>query len=448
MDYLQSQIQARETEPGTELIVYTASSFEHYYTYDGIDVCGTRVANEIETQIQRLNTSGNNDKSRVTKLSVVGYSLGGLISRYALGLLYQRGLFETIEPVNFAAFASPHVGVLALGTGLASRLFNSIAPFLLAYTSRQLFLTDRLQRDSAGKGRPLLECLADPDLVFYKALQCFRVRALYSNIVNDHRTAWYTSGVDECDPYAANAGRICGPYAPGYGPVVIDHTRQLQLTSLPTATSTGIPNTPTPGEYTENFLRVLVGRVCNWSTVVFNVAVVMPAWFCAFLFNTAYQNISAAFRKRSFIKGHDLLSAFNLVSLEIEGKPDQESEGLLDSDRFHDRPREVLDSVFEAINVNYDHAATEILPDTPDAPFKEKLASTSTDLPEVEELNLTPVQRRIVNNLNSLGWQKFPVHIQRTKLTHAALICRHPDPTFAEGIVIIEHFIKQVFAAA
>ena len=66
------------------------------------------MAQEIEEELERLQHGG----SKVTKLSVVGYSLGGLIARYSVGLLYSRGWFAGgLQPVNFTAFASPFLGV-------------------------------------------------------------------------------------------------------------------------------------------------------------------------------------------------------------------------------------------------------------------------------------------------------------------------------------------------
>jgi dienelactone hydrolase len=56
---------------------------------------GERVANEIEESIEELARSG----TEIKKISVIGYSLGGVIARYAIGLLYSKGLFEKIEPV-------------------------------------------------------------------------------------------------------------------------------------------------------------------------------------------------------------------------------------------------------------------------------------------------------------------------------------------------------------
>eukprot|EP00955_Chlamydomonas_euryale_P049473 354264-Chlamydomonas_euryale.AAC.2 len=59
---------------------------------------------------------------RVTKLSFIGYSLGGLISRYAVGILYARGWLAGgsgggVEPVNFVTVAAPHIGAYRQVTG-------------------------------------------------------------------------------------------------------------------------------------------------------------------------------------------------------------------------------------------------------------------------------------------------------------------------------------------
>lgn len=83
---------------------------------------------EIDEEILRIEKGGD----KVTKFSIVGYvhllykricifidffclllrsySLGGLVARYLVGLLYERKFFETVEPVNFTTFASPAIG--------------------------------------------------------------------------------------------------------------------------------------------------------------------------------------------------------------------------------------------------------------------------------------------------------------------------------------------------
>ena len=53
------------------------------FTYDGIDLGAERVTQEIETHIQTLEKNG----CKIKKPSIVGYSLGGLVARYTIGLL-------------------------------------------------------------------------------------------------------------------------------------------------------------------------------------------------------------------------------------------------------------------------------------------------------------------------------------------------------------------------
>jgi len=46
-------------------------------TYQGIDRCGDRLAEEVRAYVE--------EHSALQRISVVGHSMGGLIARYALG---------------------------------------------------------------------------------------------------------------------------------------------------------------------------------------------------------------------------------------------------------------------------------------------------------------------------------------------------------------------------
>lgn len=63
------------------------------FTYDGIELGGERVCVEIEEELEAIRGRGG----RITKLSVVGYSLGGLVARYAIGLLHAKGALDDLE---------------------------------------------------------------------------------------------------------------------------------------------------------------------------------------------------------------------------------------------------------------------------------------------------------------------------------------------------------------
>jgi len=65
------------------------------FTYDGIELGGERLTNEIENELAELEKKGKNVKN----ISLVGYSLGGLVARYAIGLLYSKGIFDKLQPV-------------------------------------------------------------------------------------------------------------------------------------------------------------------------------------------------------------------------------------------------------------------------------------------------------------------------------------------------------------
>jgi predicted esterase len=84
-----------ERFPQEKLHVLVAKRNAGSFTYDGIDTGGERVAQEVEGKLEELAESGHDIK----KISIIGYSLGGLISRYAIGLLFHRGVFDKIQPV-------------------------------------------------------------------------------------------------------------------------------------------------------------------------------------------------------------------------------------------------------------------------------------------------------------------------------------------------------------
>ena len=93
----------------------------------------------------------------VTKLSVLGYSLGGLVSRYLIGILHQRKFFENVKPMNFVTVATPHIGLVKF-PGFRSRMFAFLGPRLLSRTGEQFYAVDKW----SVSGRPLLEVMADP----------------------------------------------------------------------------------------------------------------------------------------------------------------------------------------------------------------------------------------------------------------------------------------------
>ncbi|KJA23122.1 hypothetical protein HYPSUDRAFT_40267 [Hypholoma sublateritium FD-334 SS-4] len=183
---------AEDSSDGTRLHVLVAESISGQCTYDGIDWGGERVAEEIQGAVKALEHDGD----RVTRFSATGFSLGGLIARYCITVLNQQGFFETIEPVNFTAIATPHCGVPRYNS-LISSLTSTLGPKLLSRTGEQMYCVDKW----SPTGRSLLVVMADPDREFYKTLAKFQHIKIYANAVNDKTVPYVTAAIEISDPF-------------------------------------------------------------------------------------------------------------------------------------------------------------------------------------------------------------------------------------------------------
>lgn len=85
----------RQAWPEDQLYLLVATRNSGSFTYDGIELGGERVCAEIEEELRSIAEQGG----KITKLSLVGYSLGGLVARYAVGLLFAKGILDQLEPV-------------------------------------------------------------------------------------------------------------------------------------------------------------------------------------------------------------------------------------------------------------------------------------------------------------------------------------------------------------
>jgi hypothetical protein len=144
-------------------------------TYDGVDVCGDRLVELVKSITETEN---------VTKLSLIGYSLGGLIVRYAAGRLDQEGFFDKVQPMNLATIATPHLGSWRLPQSWLDRTFNRMVPIMTSRTGYQLVLAD-----AHAWGLPLFYLMSHKDVVFHKALHKFKNLMLFSNIQFDRCAA-------------------------------------------------------------------------------------------------------------------------------------------------------------------------------------------------------------------------------------------------------------------
>uniref|UniRef100_A0A0D9WM27 DUF676 domain-containing protein n=1 Tax=Leersia perrieri TaxID=77586 RepID=A0A0D9WM27_9ORYZ len=182
---------------GDDFFIYASSSNIYTKTFDGIDVAGRRLANEVLDVIRK--TDG------LRKISFLAHSLGGLFARYAISILYSTetngagqsgvcsditnegseksgctsglGAISELEPINFITLATPHLGVRG-----KNQLAAPLAPLVVGRTGAQLFLTD----GEPSKPPLLLQMASDhEEKKFISALAAFKNRILYANVSYD-----------------------------------------------------------------------------------------------------------------------------------------------------------------------------------------------------------------------------------------------------------------------
>jgi hypothetical protein len=76
---------------------------------------------------------------------------------YPFRILYQRGFFKTVKPINFSTVATPHLG-MPQHPQMFSIMFAVFGPGLLSRTGEQLNFVDIW----VTSGKPLLEVMSDP----------------------------------------------------------------------------------------------------------------------------------------------------------------------------------------------------------------------------------------------------------------------------------------------
>jgi hypothetical protein len=415
------------------------------------------VAKEIEDKLEDLGRDGY----RIKKISVVGYSLGGLVARYTIGLLYHKGYFEKIKPMTFTTFATPHLGVRTPSKGYSNHLWNVLGARTLSTSGRQLFTID----DFRETGRSILDVMTDPNSVFMHALAQFERRTLYTNITNDRSAVYYTTGISRTDPYSKLDDLTLNPI-PGYEPVILDPTQPFILA------------------HEHSSLPSFYGRITSKSSSLLRrlpiyvaLTVILPIASIVFLINSGFQT----FRSQRRIMLHHTSPSNPFGSYRIPYIVQGMRAGLEDAfenvnsaqqqEYLDDGTEELASPVPEAtsppsfpvqthahLTESHSLLSEKTLSTTapspsspPQSPSKSKLTRTlstvsATGKSQFPTLALTPAQFRMIASLDEVGWRKYPVHITQSSHSHAAIIVRIPSrKAFSEGKVVVRHWLAEEF---
>jgi hypothetical protein len=435
----------REAHPEDKLHILVATRNSGNFTYDGIEVGGERVCHEIEEELKRLRDDG----TPVKKLSMVGYSLGGLVARYTAGLLEAKGYFtvsdddsedtktiQTLTPINFTTFATPHLGVRSPQKGLINQAFNVLGARTLSVSGQQLFLIDSFRQT----GKPLLEAMTQPDSVFVKALARFRRRTCYANIVNDRSATFYTTSISRTDPFA-ELHKIQLAYLPGYDDVIVD----------PHDPVAAKPSDAPPAPW---------GSTLAANSRLLGIGLILPVAVLALLGNAAVQTYTSAQRIALHERGEAGVEisgyrSFALEKLEeVRERVEQAYEELGGGQKedYLSRSSEESTGGDQAAGVVNGGAIPATSTPSPPAPSSSSdngwLLQPKTLTPPTPTLALTPSQFSMIRAMDALGWRRYPVHIHGHTHSHAAIIARREGEGFREGFVVLRHWLDREFDVA
>lgn len=438
----------REKHSEDRLHILVAKRNSGNFTYDGVELGGERVCQEIEEEIERLEKAG----TPIKKISIAGYSLGGLVARYAIGLLYAQGIFEKVTPMNFTTFATPHIGVRSPRLGWHNSIWNILGARTLSNSGRQMFIIDQF-RDT---GRPLLSVLADSNSIFIKGLASFKRRILYANIANDRSVPYYTAMISTSDPY--------------------EKTNDIQINYLKNSDEVLVsPTNPVSPRHSADLPPKWYRRILTTTQTTITqlplflgLVIFIPIGVVAFLINSGIQTFTSNRRIRLHEAGQAGINftAYRtpLMITEMRGAMESAYENLNNARSYGDHLDEAVEQEEGLSSPTTSLTGAKLLTasDKSAGGQKEKTVNQSIadevagkNIAEDEDvrlgdvkvpaLALTPDQFAMVQALDDCKWRKFPVHIHKVRHSHAAIIVRSNRSGLKEGYVVLNHWAGEEF---
>jgi len=410
-----------------ELNVLVAHSNRETHTYDGIDWGGERVADEIIDRVKVLREEAG---KTVTRISVLGYSLGGLVARYVIGILYARDFFKDIQPVNFTTVATPHIGLVRYKTWFSS-VAAAIGPRFLSRTGEQFYCADKW----SSTGAPLLQVMVDKERVFYKALASFRNVTIYANAVKDRTVAYVTAAIELTDPFVDfQTSGIEISFDSDYAPLIESY-------SLPSTPPPPPPKLPMLS--VENLKRYqlrlppFLQRPFPVNVLIYAaLPLLIPTFMVMVLVRFSLASRASRQRIKLLEKESSEPDSMKLINLlrEIEQEVGDTIADLVDEPGSPDYSAHSLDNTVKVMTLSN--------PATESHAVVEPGSLEDGALRDTDPI-LTPLQKQMVASLNSIPTMKKKLaFIPEFVNSHATIICRDPVnfPFHSVGKGVIRHW--------
>lgn len=420
-------------DPRENAVFLLPSRNAKFKTFDGIEILGYRVLLEVCQFIQQYNED-NKDGRQIRRISVIGYSLGGLVARFVAGKMFTecREYFRGIEPALFLTMATPHIGIKFFNPqhSLWRSITNPVLTFLgsnaLGKSGRELFITnsynDTLVRLSSGE--------------FTQGLARFQRRVVCANVKNDRTVAFYTAFVSEYDPFIDTQNRLNytfeqGVPGTGYSGIL---PRIVDMDKLDPADMRVVVRRP----------RTLKQKLALYVMIPCLLVVFFPIALIVNISGTIYRHVATS-RYRRMIRDGDLPSEFRerigissrltrYVSETYESivKESDDPNDALNNDVGDDDDDEDDDnlSMGPGQHIHDDKAsivAAEQLEDEKWNTFIDKYSSVMDPrrdwLGRFKKLPFDEKRKLIVRNLSELEWIRVPLYVKSIN-SHGGIVAR------------------------
>lgn len=449
------------------LHTFVPTSFSQFKTYDGIEHIGNYVIQSLFKELESLNAKG----ITIDKISFIGYSLGGLVSRYVIGELYGSGFFDIIKPVFFTTFATPHMGTRFFTTyGCYASVLNFLGSNFLGQSGKDLFIKE-------GKNGILYK-LADKKGKYFKSLLQFKKLISFANVRYDRTVPFYTSFMTEYDAFKD-----------------WEHTSVETVKGLPTAHVLSDEHSQLQHIETQiidlaNSSNVHDGPVINghYNSSKTNSILVLGISVMAFIFPIVF-TVSVFATVKSFIRTNvlpafDIDKEWSVVKLVLAGKYDlsvdelSASEGDLElgKQEIANATREFVEDGIHIVTTNDEEKLMEEIDENDiendkyynidcefrvhcDDPNKaidillenSKFPIINSPLTKnMKPLPFDSVQREIHDNLNDLDWIKVPIYLQSMN-AHQTIVARRGFSRTSQGIPFIflyGYYVKRLLTTS
>ncbi|KAG0671866.1 hypothetical protein C6P45_004741 [Maudiozyma exigua] len=415
-------------DPRENALFLLPSQNSKFKTFDGIEILGYRALLEICQFIRKHNNSNDSKKKQITKISIIGYSLGGLVSRFVIGKMFTEcaEYFEGIEPVLFLTVASPHLGIhffnpsSSIVRAFLNPVLTTLGSTALGKSGRELFIANRYSS--------ILVQLSEGE--FIDGLSKFKHRTVIANVKNDRTVAFYTAFITNHDPFMETGNTINYSFEtniPGSGysfslPKIVD------LTQLDPSDK-----------------RIIESKPMSLNSKL-KLYLLLPCLFLFFFPIVLIVNISgtlyrhfATIKYRRMIKNGDLPNEFRErigISDRLETYVSGQYESILKENDNEDDDLITNDNDADLINSgdvysgSIDNNTTLDEINSEDQKWQEFIKKYSTIVDDentwFERFDNLPFDNKrstILKNLSALNWVRVPIYVKALN-AHGGIIAR------------------------